>query len=85
MFDDDYGISLFHELLQHIQQHLYVFEMQAGGRLVKNVEGISRAFLGEFGRELHPLAFSSGECDCGLAELHVSESDINQGLEFLCD
>src|SRR5450631_2503812 len=38
VLDDDDGISLRHQLVQHLQQFLDVVEMQAGGRLVQDVE-----------------------------------------------
>ncbi len=57
--------------------------MQAGGRLVEDVEGVAGALAAEFCGELHPLAFSSGEGHGRLPEPDISKADIHHGLELL--
>ena len=41
MFDDDDRIALVHQGLQHLEQLVHVFEVQAGGRLVEDVHGFA--------------------------------------------
>ena len=38
VLDDDDGVAGLDELVQHVEQFCHVVEMQAGGRLVKNVK-----------------------------------------------
>src|SRR5689334_16065772 len=51
VLDHDDRVALRNQLVQHLQELLDVVEMQAGGRLVENVEraagGALRQFLGE--------------------------------------
>ena len=42
--------------VQHLQQQLDVGEVQAGGRLVEQIEGAAGAFLHQFAGELHRCA-----------------------------
>ena len=84
LYDND-CVSLVHKLLQHSEQNLYVFGVQAGCRFVKDVKGVAGALSCEFCGKFHPLAFASRESDRRLPELHISESDIREGLEFLAD
>ena len=85
MFDYNHRIALLNELVHHLKEDFYVFEMQAGRRLVKDVEGVARPPFPKFGGKFHPLAFSPGKCHGRLAELDVAESDIHKCLEFLCN
>ena len=43
VFDDDDGVALIHELVEHVEQLAGVLEVQAGGRLVEDVERPSGA------------------------------------------
>ena len=45
MLDDDDGVAQIGEPVQHIQQ-LHVLEVQAGGRLVQQVQGASGLAFG---------------------------------------
>ena len=51
VLNNQHGISLIDQPVQDVQQHLYILEMEAGGRLVEDVEraagGAPRQFLGE--------------------------------------
>ena len=60
LYDDD-GIPLIHKLLQDFEQGLYVFEMQAGGRLVQHIQGIAGGFAEQLGRQFHTLALAAGK------------------------
>ena len=39
MFDDDDGVALVDQMMEDLKQFAHVFKMQAGGRLIENVEG----------------------------------------------
>ena len=60
VFDHNYRITLIHQLVQHVEQHPHVLEMQPRGRLVQDVERPARITFGQLRREFDPLALSTG-------------------------
>ena len=90
---DDLGIVLDHqhrvagvdEVVQHLQQQLDVGEVQAGGRLVQQIERPAGALLDQFAGQLDPLGLAAGERGRGLAELHVVQPHVVQRLELVVD
>ena len=68
--------------MQHLEQHVDVVEMQAGGRLIKNEQGLAGVTLGEFERKLHPLRLASGQRGRALSQADIAQADIEQGLQF---
>ncbi len=59
--------------------------MEAGGRLVEDVEGTSGGSLAELGSQLDPLRLSTGEGGRRLSEPDVTQADIEQRLEHADD
>ena len=47
--------------VEHVQQLGQVVEVQAGGRLVQQVEGASGVGPGQLGGQFHPLGLAAGE------------------------
>ena len=41
VLDDDYRVALIDKLLQNVEQHFDVLEMEAGSRLVQDVQGVA--------------------------------------------
>ena len=80
MLDDDHGISLVDQATQDRQQAPHVLEVQAGGRLVEDVDGVAGRPLRQFGRQLDPLCLAPGERRCRLTEPDVTEAHVHQGL-----
>ena len=80
MLDDDDGVATVDEFLEHVDQDADVFEMQAGGGLVENVEGLSGVALREFGGQLHSLALSAREGGGWLSQLDIAEAHVLNGL-----
>ena len=72
MFDHNYRITLIHQLVQHVEQHPHVLEMQPRGRLVQDVERPARITFGQLRREFDPLALPAGERRTGLAQLQIA-------------
>ena len=85
MLDDDDGIALVDQFLQDVQQDLDVFEMQAGRRLVEDVQGLAGTLPGELGCQFHPLGLAAGQGDRGLAEMQISQSDVHERLQLRGD
>ena len=78
-------IALVDQLVQHLHQLGDVVEMQAGGRLVEDVEGAAGGALAELLRELDALRFAARERRRLLADLDVVEADALQRLHLLAD
>ena len=72
VLDHDHRIAGIHQALEHLQQALHVGEMQAGGRLIQDVERAARGALGEFGGQLDALGLAAGEGGGGLTDPHVA-------------
>src|SRR3954447_23430865 len=85
VFDDHHRIPLVDEALEHLEQPLDVGEVQAGGRLVEDVERPPCRDLAELGGQLDPLRLAARQRRGGLAEPHVVEADIVQRLHPALD
>src|SRR6516162_3822263 len=59
VLDDNDCVSLVDELGENVEQLAGVLEVQAGGRLIQDVQSATRATLGQLLRELDPLSFAA--------------------------
>ena len=82
MLDDDDGVAVITQLMEDAQQLADVVEVQAGGRLVEDVERLAGVALGQFPRQLDPLRLAAGEGDGILAEGDVAEADFHQRIQL---
>ena len=82
VFDDDDGVALVAQAMQHGKELFDVFEVQAGGGFVENVEGLAGVAFGQFASEFHALGLAAGEGGGGLAEADVGQADFDQHLQF---
>ncbi len=71
--------------LMHAEQLADVLEMQAGGRLVEDVDGAAGRPLLQLGRQLDPLRLTAGQRRRGLSEPHVAEADVDERLQIPVD
>ena len=71
--------------VEHVEQLGQVVEVQAGGRLVQQVERSAGVGPGKFGGQLHPLGLAAGERRGGLAERQVVEPHVAQRLQDAAD
>ena len=83
VLDHQHGIAGGHESVQHVEEQLDVGEVQAGGRLVQQVERPAGAFLDQLAGELDALGLAAGEGRRRLAELHVIQPHVVQRLQLL--
>ncbi len=85
VLDHHHGVALVDQLVQHVEQLGHVVEMQAGGRLVENVErlagGAARQFLGE----LDALRLAARQRGRLLANMDIAEADALQRLQLVAD
>ena len=76
-----------HQILECLQQHPHIFEVQAGRRLVKNEErrlgsrGFQAGELRQMTDQLQALAFASGKGVDRLSQPQVAQPDFLQQLE----
>src|SRR3546814_19953295 len=66
VLDDQHGVALVDQCLQHLQQLLHVVEVEAGGRLVENVERAARRQPRQLLRQLPALRPAAGQGGGGL-------------------
>ncbi len=85
MFDDDHAVALVHQPVEHCQQFPHIVEVQAGRRLIENIDGATGRPALEFCGELDPLRLASRQRRRGLAESDIPQTDVNQGLEVAVD
>ena len=85
MFDDDDGVALFDQGVEDLEEFSDVFEVEAGGGFVEDVDGAAGGTFGEFLGELDALRLAAGEGCRLLAELDVAEPDLGEGLELVVD
>ena len=85
VLDDEHGVAAVDEALQHDEQLAHVVEVQAGGRLVEDVERAPGAAALQLARELHALRLAAGERRRRLAEVDVAETDVVERLELAPD
>ena len=69
-------VAVIHQSVQHLEQLLYVGEMQTGCGLVEYIEGATGAAPGKLQRKLDSLRFASGQGDGRLSELDVAQADL---------
>jgi hypothetical protein len=78
VLDDDDRLAGVHEPVEQAEQLLYVGEVEAGGRLVEDVDA---ALLGNVGGQLEPLPLAAGQRGERLAEAEVAEPDVGEPVE----
>ena len=85
MFNHDHRIASVHQLIQHTQQYVYIFEVQTGGRFVEDIQCFPGIFFGQFSRQFHPLGFTSGN-GCGrLSQCQITQAHILQCFQLMND
>src|SRR5216683_3271999 len=78
VLDDDDRLAGVDEPVEQAEQLLDVGEVEAGGRLVEDVDA---ALLGHVGGQLEPLPLAAGQRSERLAEAEVAEPDVGEPVE----
>src|SRR5215213_4759808 len=81
VLDHEHRVARVDEPLQHLEQLLDVGEVEAGRRLVEDVERPARRHLRQLGGQLDPLRLAARERRRRLTELDVVEADVVERLE----
>ena len=61
MLDHHNGITGVYQLLQYVNQTMHVGNVQASGRLIQNIDGLSGRTLRKLCGQLYSLGLSSGK------------------------
>src|SRR5688500_366980 len=85
VLDDDHGVPLVHQLMQHFEKLSHIFEMQASGRFVQDIEGAAGRPAGQLLGQLHALRLAAGQRCRGLADMDVAEADLLQHRQLVAD
>ena len=85
MLDHDHGVAGLDQAMQHFEQLAHVLEMQAGGRLVEDVERPAGSAARQFLCELHALGFAARQGRRLLADMDIAQPDLLQGQQLLAD
>ena len=78
VLDHNHRLARVDESVKQAEQLLHVGEVEAAGRLVKDIDG---ALLRHLGGQLEPLPLAPGQCRQRLAEGDVAEPDIGEPFE----
>ena len=82
MFNNDYGIALLYQFMQHRQQHFNVFKMQAGCRLVQNIQRLARAARRQLFGQLYTLRLTPRQVQRTLPQLNIVQPYPLQQLKL---
>ena len=85
VFDDQHRIALVDQAVQDLQQPFNVVGMQPGRGFVQDVKVFPVLLLVQFGSQLHPLCFPTGQGRGGLPQLDVPQTNVLDGLQFAGD
>ena len=85
VLDQQHRVAGVHQPVQRLEQPLDVREVQAGRRLVEDVDGVLRALqLAQLRRDLDPLRLAAGQRRRRLAERQVAEAEIVRAPRSSC-
>ena len=85
VLDHDHRVAQVDQAVEHVQQLADVVEVQAGGRLVEDVERPPGVGPAKLGGQLDALGLAAGERRRRLAQRQVVEPDVGQRLQDPAD
>ena len=85
VLDDQHGVAGIDKVVQHLQQQLDIGKVQAGGRLVEQVQRLAGAFFHQLAGQLDALSLAARERGRRLAELQIVEPDVVQRLQLVAN
>ena len=83
VLDDQHGVALVDQLVQHLEQLAHILEVQAGGRLVQDVERVAGGAAAQLLAQLDALRLAAGERGGRLAQLDVAQADGVERLQLV--
>src|SRR5437763_6818547 len=85
MLDHDHGVAGVDQAVEDFEQFADILEVEAGGRLVEDVEGLAGGPAGELLGEFDALRLAAGERRRRLADLDVAEADLLKHAHLVAD
>ena len=85
VLDDHHGVARVHQLLQNLDELVDVGGVEAGGGLVQDIDGLAGGALGQLSGQLDPLCLAAGEGGGGLAQLHIAQAHLVEGLDLVVE
>src|ERR1700729_2827842 len=85
VLDDDDGVSQVGKAVEDLEELAHIVEVESGGGFVEEIKSAAGLPLGELAGKFHALRFAAAEGGGALAEVDVSEADVNEGLKLLPD
>ena len=85
VLDDEHRVAGVNEALQHDEKLANVLEVQARGRLVKDVERLAGLPAVQLLGKLHALSLAARKRRGRLAQAHIAQAHVVQGLELALD
>ena len=82
MLDDDNAVTAFYKTLQHLQQLVYVRNMQSCRRLVQDIYGASRTAARKLRCQLYALCFAAAQRRRCLSQMNVAKAYILQHCQL---
>lgn len=82
VFNDDDGVAMVAQPVEHAEQLFNIVEVQTGGGFVKDVERIAGVAFGQFAGQFDSLGLAAGQGRGILAEGDIRQTDVHQRLEF---
>ena len=80
MLDHEHGVAGVDELLEHLDQHADVLEVQSRRGLVQDVEGLARLLAVQLLGELHALGLAARERGGALPQMDVAQAHVIESL-----
>lgn len=82
VFDNNHRISLVHQLLENNEELPDILTVQASGRLIEDIERISRSPAHKFRSQLYALGFTAGHGGRRLSQMDIAKAHFLEGLQF---
>ena len=81
VLDHDHRVAQLDQPIEHVQQLGDIVEVQAGGRLVEQIQRLPGVGPRKFGGQLHALGLAAGKRRRRLAERQIIEAHVAQRLQ----
>src|SRR5262249_19509343 len=76
VLDGDDRVAHFHQTMKNVNKFLHIGKVEAGGRLIQNIERFPVRLLAELIGELDSLRFTSGQWVARLSQGDVAHANI---------
>src|SRR5436190_8739087 len=82
MLDDQHGVAVIDQAVEHMDQLFNILEVKALCRLVEYVEGPPGVAFAQLAGELDALRLPAAERGAALPQGHIAQADVHQGAQL---